>query len=309
MKITSTGLSEMTLGTVQLGMRYGIANTIGKPSQETACQMIATAIGLGVNSLDTARAYGDSEQVIGHCLRQNPAWKTGLSITSKLQVQSEANAADADIQREMEEHCTTSLENLGVPQLRFLLLHRASDMHKGGGAVARAMEAMIRSGLIGGAGVSVYTLQEILEMLTYPVYTAVQLPLSVFDEQLIDSGILEELQRRGITVFVRSVYAQGLMMMDPDNLSNPLLKEFASRYLRELRARCALLNCSPVQYALSFVRHLPTVTSVVLGADSPAQVAENAALFEESPMDDAEFDMARHLFAKVPFDRIMEALR
>lgn len=309
MRVTSAGLSEMTLGTVQLGLRYGIANKLGKPSQQTACEIIATALRLGVNSLDTARAYGDSEQIIGQRLKQYESLKDGLAITSKLQVQAEDDAPDAVIQREVEELCASSLQNLGTKRLRFLLLHRASDMHKAKGAVGRAMEALIRKGMIGGAGVSVYTQQDILEMLEYPVYTAVQLPLSVFDQRLIDSGILEELRRRDIVVFVRSVYSQGLMLMDPDSLTHPALKEHAVPYLRQLRARCDAKGCTPVQYALSFVRRLPAVSSLVLGADSPDQVAEDAALFDQPPMDDEEYQVARHLFAKVPFDRIMEALR
>ena len=63
------GISAMSLGTVQLGMNYGIANNAGKPSEETAFAILRTALEKGVTSLDTARGYGDSEEVIGRFLR------------------------------------------------------------------------------------------------------------------------------------------------------------------------------------------------------------------------------------------------
>ncbi len=309
MKQSSNGLSEMTLGTVQLGLRYGIANTLGKPDRETACAMISDAIRLGVNSLDTAQSYGDSEEVIGDCLRQHPGMKDRLMVTSKLVIETPDGAPDVDFEREISKKAAESLRRLGIGQLRFLLLHRAADMGKSGGAVARAMEKLIASGAVAEAGVSVYTEAEIREMLRFPVYTAVQLPLSVFDQKLIDSGILTELERRGITVFVRSVFSQGLVFMAPERMTQPVLSEYMLPHLLQLRVRCTQIGCSPSDYALSFVRRLPGVTSLVLGADNKEQVKEDAAMFNRPPMSDLEFETARRLFAKVPFDRIMEALR
>ena len=62
--------SKMQLGTVQFGLDYGIANTSGKPSYETARDIIAVAWEGGINTLDTAAAYGDSEEVIGRVLAE-----------------------------------------------------------------------------------------------------------------------------------------------------------------------------------------------------------------------------------------------
>ena len=63
-------LSNMTLGTVQLGMNYGIANTTGQPAEEESFAMLGAALKGGVSSIDTARVYGNSEDVIGHFFRQ-----------------------------------------------------------------------------------------------------------------------------------------------------------------------------------------------------------------------------------------------
>ena len=80
--INGKALPAMSIGTVQLGMNYGIANEGGQPSQEKSFAMLRTAFENGVASLDTARAYGNSEEVIGAFLK---TWEGELPyITTKI---------------------------------------------------------------------------------------------------------------------------------------------------------------------------------------------------------------------------------
>ena len=308
MKAMANGLSEMTLGTVQLGLNYGIANTLGKPGRDTAYAMLQTASDCGINSLDTAQGYGDAESIIGDYFRRSPGAKE-MIVTTKIALSAGGDISEKTVERELTEKTEFSLMTLGVKQLRYLLLHHGEDMYKAGGAVNRVMEKLVKRGYAQEAGVSVYAGDEILEMLKHPHYTAVQLPLSVLDQKLIDSGLLEKLESQRVCVFVRSVFSQGLIFLDPDKLTKPALHEYALTPLKNLRKRCGELGLTPSEYALSFVRRLQAVTSIVLGADSPEQIAQNAALFDKPPMDDSEFDRARSLFGSVPFDRIMDALR
>ena len=62
--------SKLMLGTVQFGMDYGIANTSGKPDAATVKQILFEAFENGVNALDTAPEYGDSEEVIGKTMAE-----------------------------------------------------------------------------------------------------------------------------------------------------------------------------------------------------------------------------------------------
>ena len=70
-----------TLGTVQLGMPYGISNRSGQPSREIARQMLDTAYDLGVRALDTASDYGTSEEILG-----NERAPDKFHITSKFSI-------------------------------------------------------------------------------------------------------------------------------------------------------------------------------------------------------------------------------
>ena len=59
-------ISKITLGTVQLGLNYGINNADGMPSAETAEKVLSQAIDCGITSFDTSSAYGTSEKVLGN---------------------------------------------------------------------------------------------------------------------------------------------------------------------------------------------------------------------------------------------------
>ena len=74
--------SELTLGTAQLGMKYGIANRVGNPSRSAAVGLARQAIIHGVMHLDTARGYEESESVLGEAL-QDP-WGARATVVTKL---------------------------------------------------------------------------------------------------------------------------------------------------------------------------------------------------------------------------------
>ena len=59
---------RLVLGTAQLGMSYGIANSMGQPDQDVANAIVREAWDSGICKFDTAQAYGDSERVLGAAL-------------------------------------------------------------------------------------------------------------------------------------------------------------------------------------------------------------------------------------------------
>src|SRR5581483_6676026 len=62
--------SRLTLGTVQFGLDYGIANRTGRPSFAAVLDMVREAAESGVDVLDTAPSYGESEEWLGRALRE-----------------------------------------------------------------------------------------------------------------------------------------------------------------------------------------------------------------------------------------------
>lgn len=296
--------SAMTLGTVQLGMNYGIANNAGKPSEETSFSILQSALENGVTTLDTARAYGDSEEVIGRFLKQ---WKGPMpAIITKIP------KLQGDSPKELERFATNSveqsLERLGVNKVSGIMLHGAKDPVTHGAACANAVKALIEHGYTDRVGVSVYTGEDIEEMLPYEIFSLTQVPMSIFDQRLIAGGFVEKLRQRGYSVFVRSVFLQGLFFLDPDKTDDPILVEHAVPKIRLLRKMAGELNMSVAQLAIAFMRDCAGVTSLVLGADTPEQVRSNIAYFDTPALDEGVMALLRKEFAQVDIPEIMKVL-
>ena len=117
-------ISVLSLGTVQLGLSYGINNADGKPSQETANAILNAALEGGINTLDTAGAYGDSEVVIGNWLKTIPVEKRPFIVTKAAGID---HSSLENLRKDLFGRVKTSKERLGVEQLDMLMLHSHAE--------------------------------------------------------------------------------------------------------------------------------------------------------------------------------------
>lgn len=297
-------ISAMTLGTVQLGMNYGIANDGGKPDEAKSFAILASALENGVTTLDTARAYGDSEEVIGRFLKQ---WKGEMPFICTKVPPIPAEYAD-NVEKFVVESVETSLKNLGVSKVGAVMLHSAPDVAKFGQPLADAMGKLLELGYTDQVGVSVYDNEQIEEMLKYDVYTVTQVPMSIFDQRLIANGAVRKLQEKGVTVFVRSVFLQGLFFLDPDKITDPILVEHAAPKIRLLRQIAAQEGLNVAQLAIAFMRDCVGITSLVLGADTPDQVKSNIEYFNVPTLKESTMEVLQREFANVDIPAIMQVL-
>ncbi len=297
-------LSAMSLGTVQLGMDYGIANKGGQPCEKQSFEMLKAALDNGITSLDTARAYGNSEEVLGRFFKSYDV-ELPFITTKVIDIEGE-NAAE--VEKSVVSIAETSLEKLGLNKVNCIMLHRSLDLFEKGEWIAKAMEGLVKRGYTDIVGASVYTSNELEKMFEYDVYTATQIPMSIFDQRLINCGMTDKLAERNITVFVRSVFLQGLFFLDPDNMEDPILKECAAPKIRLLRECAEHEGMSIAELAISYMRDVKGVTSLVLGADTAEQVKANAAYFETKAISEKTSDTIRKAFADVNIPEIMKVL-
>lgn len=296
-------LSAMSIGTVQLGMNYGIANNAGKPDEAKSFSMLRAAFENGVTSLDTARAYGNSEEVIGAFLK---TWEGDVPyITTKIRGLFDP---DGDIEAHVINSIEESLSRLGVKKVDCVLSHSPVDMFQHGTKLAAALEKIQKMGYTDTVGVSIYTQEDIEEMLKYPQFAATQVPMSIFDQRLIASGTVQKLKDANYVTFVRSVFLQGVFFLDPDAVTDPLLVEHAVPKIRLIREIAAAEGMSIAQLAIAFMRDTAGVTSLVLGADTPEQVKENIAYFDAPSLSAPVRARLEAEFANVNIPKIMEVL-
>ena len=173
------------LGTVQLGIEYGAANTRGLPSETEAYQIINAAAEVGVSHLDTARAYGDSEKRIGAALARGLGER--LSVVTKLRPLDDvpADAPPGWARAALDASVADSLRALRTSKVDALLLHRARDLSKGDGAIRDGLRELRESGVVKVTGVSVTNPAELIEVLADPELGYVQLPFNLVDSRWV----------------------------------------------------------------------------------------------------------------------------
>ena len=290
---TSKGvdISVLSLGTVQLGINYGINNDGGKPDRAAAMKILDCALASGVNALDTAAAYGDSEEVIGQWLKTIPAEKHPL-ITTKLKHLDHSSLENlrADVQRQV----AACKERLGLTTIPVLMLHSFEEYDEDRENITTVFNELKASGDIRFSGISAYAHHD-YSVIAESGFDAVQIPLNIFDWRQMENGGLEKLRASGMMIFVRSVYLQGLVFKDPANL--PPEMEFCRETLEKFRMLCKKYSMSPAQLAISFALSVPGVMSLVLGCEKVEQVQQNAQLLDSCvTLSEAQMEEIKALF-------------
>lgn len=253
---------KIGLGTAQLGSEYGVSNRFGPPDVDETRAILRRAHQVGIRTVDTAPVYGRAEARLGE-LAPRP---NRFRIVTKL--------APRGRRRGPVRGCvTTSLERLGTDAVAALLLHDASELlAPDGEALFAELVALREQGCVHKLGVSVYeraVLERVLER--FPI-ELVQVPVSVFDQRLVADGTLRELHARGIEVHARSVFLQGALLLEPEDLPAGLA-ELADPLLR-LRRALVELERSPLEAALGFALGLEDVDVVVCGVARQRELDE-----------------------------------
>lgn len=256
--------SRLALGTVQFGQNYGIANQHGQITSDEAKAILEHARASGMNMLDTAIGYGDSETRLGEIGIQ------GWQVVSKLPAIPE-NCSD--IPQWVMDAVNESMQRLKVKHLYGLLLHRPQHLlEKNGDKLYRALQQLKQDGLVEKIGISIYAPSELDALCGRFQFDLVQAPFNILDRRLIDTGWLTRLAELGTELHVRSVFLQGLLLMS----STARPKKFApwdqlwfdwNSWLN-INGLTSLQAC--LRYALSF----PQISKVIVGVDSQQQLRE-----------------------------------
>jgi aryl-alcohol dehydrogenase-like predicted oxidoreductase len=289
--------SQLTFGTVQLGLPYGISNETGIPARQETEKMLNLVLKSGINTLDTAREYGASEDVLGSFVDNYPG-AANLNIVSKFKIAPDnldhLERAWLQVHRSVKE----SLATLHVPVLPVCLLHKGAEpIQKVMQILPEIIRRLKEEGLISIGGLSAYFPEDIPWILEEEQMAATQVPLNIFDQRLIENGSLERLRQARKLVFVRSVFLQGLFFMQPAHLNVGLKGAGVHLYrLQEIAMRSGM---TIAQLAFSFVRDLPGVHSIVFGAVNASQVGENISLLNGPPVATEFWTEIRDAFSNV----------
>jgi aryl-alcohol dehydrogenase-like predicted oxidoreductase len=298
---TGLEISELGLGGLFVASMFGPA--------ERGIATIRRAVELGVNYVDTAPGYGNSEEVIGLALRET---HTPLILSTKLggRPQPFRPQDQAALFQSVEE----SLRLLGRETVDILMIHEPDrpgqydwwpDWEDSHGPVMDLLEELKRDGTIrftGLGGTTAYELPHIIRTGRFDVV------LTAFNYSLLwreaEIAVLPAAQVQGMGIVIGSPLQQGALARRYDDevndgarwLSPPRRKQYQALYalLDELRLPIAELG-------IRFVISNPHISSVLMGARSPQEVELNVAAVEKGPLPPDVLRRLDEIAAMVPF--------
>ncbi len=252
----------LVLGTAQLGMEYGVANRTGTPDESRVAEILDQAYISGIRILDTAAAYGESENALG---------RAGISRWEVItKVPSFSELPDDRLDESVYESVLRSLDRLKTDCLFAVLAHDHRDMvGERGRRVLGALERLQAENRVQSIGVSVYTPSD-LDGLEPAATQIVQAPFNVLDQRIVGSDLSAELH-------VRSVFLQGLLLMPPH--ARPARFARWNGLLIRFDERIRDSGLDPVAFCLGFAAQQPAVAKCVVGLEHPDQLAGIVAAF------------------------------
>lgn len=267
---------KVILGTAQLGFSYGIANRTGRPDADAANTMLCTAWANGIRCFDTAQAYGDSEYVLGNFFAGSYGF-SDVRFISKLH--PAINTADAF---EIRQHVEESLRRLKVTCLWALLLHREEHLEQWHGTLGHTLRALRRDGLVRHLGLSAYNPESANRAIEHPDLDIIEVAASVFDRRSksADHSRLAHAAKKFLVV--RSIFLQGLVLLKPADV--PVTIPSAVAAVATLREFCQQHGLDVREFAYDYIRASYPSAFLVMGSETPEQVAENCRLVHRAPI-------------------------
>lgn len=246
--------SKIGLGTVQFGLDYGISNESGKTPKEEVRNILDYARDEGIETLDTASAYGDAELTLGTLGIEK------FKVVSKFLPESDLNIS-------LDDQLKSSLKNLKQESIYGYLAHRPMDLLSNSEQWCK-LNRFKEQGVVKKIGFSLNLLDELVQLLNMNfIPDLIQVPFNYFDQRFEEA--IKKLHLYGCEVHSRSVFLQGLFFKDPETL--PLHFEELKGLLKEIQGSTKYLAGS----LLRFVLEKPFIDKVIIGVENKAQLKEN----------------------------------
>jgi aryl-alcohol dehydrogenase-like predicted oxidoreductase len=250
-------MTKIALGTVQFGMNYGISNTTGQVSLGEISKILDFCKEHNIDTIDTAQGYGESEKVLGQFDL------SGFKVITKL-------IGSARLE--------TSLKDLKRDSVYGLMFHRENECND---QTWKQFESYKIQGLVKKIGVSVYTPDVLANLIEqYPI-EIVQFPMNILDQRFIP--LLGKLKEKRIEVHTRSIFLQGLLLMD----SIP-------EYFLPVSDKIKAIPCPRLEQALAFGKKQDSIDRMVLGVTKFKEIKEifNAYNAEVENIDYSQYAIA-----------------
>lgn len=263
-------MNKIILGTVQLGLDYGIHNKQGKPNLSESFNILNTAFEKGIRILDTAEAYGNSQEVIGQFHKKFP--NKIFNIITKL-------SANHSLKKgQLLNHINGNCKKLHCKQLLCYMFHNYESFKENIHFYNEFVTAK-KTGLTKKIGISLYNNEEINDIVNnYNEFDIIQIPFNLFDNASKRKKYIEKARKKGIEIHTRSVFLQGLFFHELDMLPKKLAP--LRPYLLSLESIKKANNFNTQTLAIQYVLQKKYINYMLIGVETESQLLKNIESFQ-----------------------------
>ena len=254
---------KLVLGTVQMGLDYGVNNKTGKINTAESIRILEYAYEHGVRMLDTAEAYGSAHQVIGEYHKLHPSHQ--FNIITKVPKQLDNDL----VQSKVEQY----LKDLNISKIHLLMCHDFAT-YRQNNDLAKCLLALKNSEIVDQVGVSVYTNAQVMNLLSdVNKVDVIQLPYNLLDNMYQRVIALECMKLQDVSAHTRSPFLQGMFFLDEK--SGNKTYQFLEKNIKELKSIANSAGVSMYELALQYSFVNSFSDAVIIGVDSLDQLKLN----------------------------------
>ena len=262
---TGINVSEIAFGGVEIGIPYGIGveNTVDMISENEAIQLLHAALDGGINFFDTARMYGESENIMGKAFRNQRDKVVICTKCCHLIDEGRKIPTSKVLKENIEKSLAESLRALQTDYVDVFMLHQGSLNILESDEISSIYLSLKKEGKIRATGVSTYTPEETKKAIEVGVWDVIQIPFNLMDQRQADCFL--NAKEKSVGLVVRSVLMKGLLSNRGKDL-HPALRDVEKHiecYEELLKSSGFNLPMLATKFALSF----PEVSSILVGID------------------------------------------
>jgi aryl-alcohol dehydrogenase-like predicted oxidoreductase len=264
---------RLALGTVQFGLDYGVSNTSGKVDESKVFEILNEAAKINIDTLDTAMLYGNSESVLGR------AGVSDFNVVTKL---PPIPKQVTNIKTWVIENINSSLNKLNVDKVYGLMLHRSDDfLGEQGFKLYKILCKLREDRIVNKIGVSIYSPDELDSLESSGIkIDIIQAPFNILDRRIETSGWLSKLKMSGVEIHTRSVFLQGLLLLE-SNKRDQYFSKWKDCF-DEFDKWIQKTNQTPLGACLNFVNSYNEIDKIVVGVETMGQLRKIASSIDNS---------------------------
>ncbi len=269
--------NKVIIGTAQFGLDYGIANSVGKMKTNEIKKIINYARKNNIKNIDTAHAYGDSEQRLGK------VGIKGFNVIIKLPATEPTYPYDKWVKKSL----NSSFKKLKINKADTVLIHNAKFLlnPKMGIKIYKELKKYKNKNIINNIGVSLYSISDLKKIIKKYQIDTVLISLNIFDQRILNKEIINILKKKQIKIYTRSTFLQGLLLMPKDKLPLKFYrwKKKFNMWFNELKIK----KVNAYDACLNFVLQNKDVDKTLIGIDDFGQFKD---IFKDKPKFKINYD-------------------